>query len=97
VIKSGELVVFKDFVGVASDDVQPSAEGVYHVEGVYRLPLKGGITPLVGQRLYYIKTDKVLTTEVSNGLSSSALVTYDPAGVAWNTGDGSTVHIKINV
>jgi predicted RecA/RadA family phage recombinase len=88
-LKSGDLAVIGDIVGVATNDIVAGATGIFHVEGVYRLS-KGTTEAIpVGKRVYL----------TSAGLITATVSTNAVAGVAWESASAaaSTILVKINV
>jgi predicted RecA/RadA family phage recombinase len=97
-IKSGDLAVVADMVGIANEDIPAGQLRALTVEGVYCLPLKSGDSPADGQRVFWNAAAGAVT--VSPSVTIDQVVTaFAPVGVIWHSDiveDGS-VNVKINV
>lgn len=66
-IKSGDIVVMNDVVGVAITDILPSSKGTVHAAGVIEAVKTTGQAWAQGQKVYYNAADKKFTTSADSG------------------------------
>lgn len=87
-VHGGELVVFRDMVGVAVTDIAAGAVGAVAVTGVYELPNANGLELEAGQAVYMV--DGAMSVEAAEGAVK--------AGVAWaaSRSTDATVTLRIN-
>lgn len=82
-VKSGDMVVVGDLVGVAVADIPVSGDGVLLMTGVFSLPKSGVVTFEQGEKVYAVADG------ITNDPGSAPL--NPVAGTAWRAAAASDV------
>lgn len=68
-IEYGQLIVGKDKVFVAAEEIAPGATGGVHAEGVFEFETSDETAIEYGQKMYFDKTNKNATATSTDGIA----------------------------
>ena len=80
-VLSGEPVKIGSKLGVALQNYEANVEGVYLMEGVFRLPVRAADVLAVGEPLYWDDANKYLTKTPSSHILAGFAVEAKPATI----------------
>lgn len=71
-IKYGQLIIGKDKIFVAAEEIAPGATGGVHTSGVFEMAAEATAAFAFGQKIYYDATNKVATATAETGSTATA-------------------------
>jgi predicted RecA/RadA family phage recombinase len=96
VIKSGDIVPLKNWVGIAYGDIPPGGLGALALSGVFIVPkLAEAIAD--GDMLYIDDTTGKATLEVSTAGAGSSVIPHVPLGIAYEAAAATDGYVKVKI
>lgn len=94
-IEYGQLIVGKDKVFVAAEEIAPGATGGVHASGVFEMAAETTAVFAFGQKIYYDATNKVATATAKTGTSTKTPNAYIGIAVEAKAESAATAKIKL--
>ncbi len=94
-IEYGQLIVEKDKVFVAAEEIAPGATGGVHASGVFEMAAETTAAFAFGQKIYYDATNKVATATAETGTSTKTPNAYIGIAVEAKAESAATAKIKL--
>lgn len=77
-IEYGQLIIGKDKIFVAAEEIAPGATGGVHTSGVFEMAAEATAAFAFGQKIYYDATNKVATNKVATATAETGSTTKTP-------------------
>ena len=94
-IEYGQLIIGKDKIFVAAEEIAPGATGGVHASGVFKMAAETTAAFAFGQKIYYDATSKVATATAETGSTTKTPNAYIGIAVEVKAESAAVAKIKL--